>query len=185
MNPSEAGTPYRLRAAAMDDGPAISALIARSARDLSRDDYTPEQIEAALAGAFGLDSALVRDGTYFVVTDTDGCILACGGWSRRRTIFGGDARAGRDDSELDPRRESARIRAFFSDPEHARRGLAAMILERCEADAGAAGFTALELMATLPGLKFYRMRGFEEGKPENILLPGGLTITFVPMRKQL
>jgi len=174
-----------MRKASTSDGPSIAALIARSARGLSRDHYTEQQIEGALAGAFGLDSSLVHDRTYYVVCDARGDLVACGGWSRRRTIFGGDARAGRDDAPLDPRREAARIRAFFIDPQHARRGLAGKILERCEADARAEGFTALELMATLPGLKFYERNGFAAGEPVQIPLPGGVEITFVPMRKEL
>ena len=105
------GVDYCLRVATLDDEPALRALIARSIRALGADDYTPEQIEAALTGAFGIDTSLIRDGTYFVVVTGPGEIVGCGGWSRRRTLFGSDARTDRDDAWLDPgptRRRSAR-----------------------------------------------------------------------------
>lgn len=174
---------YRLRAASAHDSAAVAALIARSIRALGTADYTSAQIEAALQGAFGLDSALVRDGTYYCIEDAGGAMAACGGWSRRRTLFGGDARAGRDESLLDPQVEAARIRAFFVDPAHARRGLGRALLEHCEAEARRAGFTALELMATLPGRRLYRQFGYIEQGTLDHPLPGGLSIRFVPMRK--
>lgn len=176
---------YQLRPAEAGDGPALRALIARSIRGLGAADYSPAQIEAALLGAFGVDSALIDDGTYFVVQTPEGEIVGCGGWSRRRTLFGGDAHAERDDELLDPRRDPAKIRAFFIDPRHARRGLARRILERSEAAATAAGFGALELMATLPGAPFYSACGYRALAPIEHALPGGLAIRFVPMRKSL
>src|SRR3954469_19444321 len=104
-----------VRLATLADCGALTALIARSARELSKSDYRPEQVEGALQGAFGVDSQLIRDGTYFVVEDDaaeDGpVIVGCGGWSFRRTLFGGDKRAQRDAAELDPRTEPAKIRA--------------------------------------------------------------------------
>jgi GNAT superfamily N-acetyltransferase len=177
--------PYRLRTATLADGPAIGDLIARSIRSLGRDDYSPAQIEAALQGAFGLDTALVRDETYFLVFGAAPDPVACGGWSRRRTLFGGDAHAQRDESLLDPRTDAAKVRAFFVDPAHARRGLGRMLLERCEDEARSAGFTALELMATLPGLRLYERHGFVPLGSVDHRLPGGLSIRFVPMRKAL
>src|SRR6185295_1379474 len=94
----------RLRRATMADLPALGPLIAASARELSRGDYTPEQVEGALRGAFGTDTQLIRDGSYFVI-EAEGRLAGCGGWSRRRTLFGSDARAGRDATELDPARD--------------------------------------------------------------------------------
>src|SRR5687767_4794210 len=114
---------YHLRTATAADEPLLRELIARSIRALGSHDYSPDQINAALTGAFGLDTSLVRDGTYFVITDDSGSIVGCGGWSRRKTLFGSDSRGERDDSWLDPRSDFAKIRAFFIDPEHARRGL--------------------------------------------------------------
>jgi GNAT superfamily N-acetyltransferase len=180
---SSRGRSYRLRVATSADEPALRELIARSIRALGAGDYTPAQIEAALTGAFGVDSSLIHDGTYFVTVTADDEIVGCGGWSRRRTLFGGNARADRDDAWLDPCSDAAKIRAFFIHPDHARRGLARLILEHCEAEAVAAGFAGFELMATLPGQPFYRQFGYEPGAPIQHPLPGGLLITFVPMRK--
>jgi GNAT superfamily N-acetyltransferase len=161
----------------------LEALIGRSARELSRGYYSDAQIGAALEHVFGVDSALVADGTYLVIEER-GAPIACGGWSRRRTLFGGDRFAARDDVLLDPAREPARIRAFFVDPDHARRGLGMALLAACEAAAAAAGFGALELMATLPGVDFYARAGFVPGKA--ILHDaGGTPIPVVPMRKVL
>jgi hypothetical protein len=114
--------PISLRHALPTDLPALQALIARSARGLSTEDYRPSQVEGALRGAFGVDSQLVADQTYFIAEE-DGNIVGCGGWSFRSTLFGGDARVGRDASTLDPAIDAAKIRAFFVDPGHARRGV--------------------------------------------------------------
>ena len=95
-----------LRKATLDDVPRIEALIARSARGLSAGDYRPAQIEGALRGAFGVDTQLLADQTYFIAEE-DGRFVGCGGWSFRSTLFGGDARAGRDSSILDPRTQAA------------------------------------------------------------------------------
>lgn len=174
---------YSLRPATLDDRPELEGLIARSARGLSTDDYSDEQVEGALRGAFGVDTQLIRDGTYFVVLDA-ARIVGCGGWSRRRTLFGGDAHATRDAEELDPRTDAARIRAFFVDPDHARRGIGRQLLERCESEAVARGFRRFELMATLPGLKFYAAEGYVAAERVEHSLGNGVTIGFVPMSKR-
>jgi GNAT superfamily N-acetyltransferase len=176
---------YRLRKAALDDQSALAALIARSARELSVGDYEPEVVEGALRGAFGVVTQLIRDGTYFVVESGAGAIVGCGGWSYRRTLFGSDSGPGRDASELDPSVDAAKIRAFFIDPAHARRGLGTLLLNHCESEAAARGFTRLEMMATLPGQKLYAARGYAPiGHVTHELAPG-LSIEFVPMRKEL
>ena len=175
---------YALRQATLHDRAALELLIARSARGLGVGDYAPTQIEAALHGTFGVDTQLIRDATYFVV-ESEGEIVACGGWSRRRTLFGGDHYAQRSAAELDATTEAAKIRAFFVDPAHARRGIATRILAQCEADARAYGFRRLELMATLPGRPFYAARGYVEGTPIHHTLAPGLEIEFVPMSKTL
>jgi len=177
-------TPYRLRVARPADAAAIAALIARSIRALGTRDYTPAEIEAALLGTFGLDTALVRDASYFVVATPAG-LAACGGWSRRRTLFGGDARPDRDESLLDPAVDPARIRAFFVDPAHVRQGLGRLLIERCESEARAAGFSAIELMATLPGVRLYEACGYAADAAVDHPLPGGLHLRLVPMRKRL
>ena len=175
---------YTIRKAVVFDRAAIQQLIAESARALSRDDYSEEQIEGAIKTVFGVDTNLILDGTYFVA-DNDGELVGCGGWSKRRTLFGGDQYASRDGSELDPKTEAAKIRAFFVHPEHARKGIARAILAKCEAAAKAAGFQSLELMSTLPGIKLYRSCGYEEAGRAELEVGEGLTIGLGPMRKQL
>jgi GNAT superfamily N-acetyltransferase len=172
----------RLRPARREDVAAIEELIRRSARALCAGDYSAEQIDGALRGAFGVDTQLIDDGTYFVVEE-GGRLVACGGWSFRGTLFGGDAKEGRDRSRLDPRRDAAKIRAFFVDPEQARKGLGRRLLEHCEAAARAEGFTRFELMATRAGARLYRRFGYVEGEALDHDLGGGLTIDFVPMTK--
>ena len=172
-----------LRQATLVDLKDLERLIAASARVLGSAYYSAAQIEGALSGAFGVDTMLIRDGTYFVVTDAQGAIAACGGWSRRRTLFGSDARAERDESWLDPRTDAAKIRAFFVDPAYARQGLGRAILERSEAEARQAGFTSLTLMATLSGVPFYERAGYVAGPAIHYALPGGIDIRFVPMSK--
>lgn len=173
---------YRIRKATLADQAALDALIARSARELSEDDYSPQQIEGALRGAFGVDSQLVNDGTYFVV-EIAGRIVGCGGWSRRRTLFGSDAHSQRDAAELDPDQDAAKIRAFFVDPAYARKGIGKSILEHCEAEARSCGFSRFELMATLPGVRLYQAYGYLPGTPFHHEVEPGLTIEFIPMSK--
>ena len=173
---------YKIRQAILDDYIALTNLIALSARELSAQVYTTAQIEAALRGIFGVDSQLIKDGTYFVV-ESDDKIVGCGGWSRRRTICGGDSFGQRDDAGLDPRIDAAKIRAFFIHPEHARQGIAKLTLTHCEAEAIAYGFSRFELMATLPGVPFYATQGYAQGVPILQSLDNNLTIEFVPMTK--
>jgi len=176
---------YELRLARLEDVPVLDELIARSIHALGAADYTPAQIEAALKGAFGVDTALIRDGTYFVAETRTRDIVACGGWGRRRTLFGSDARAERDESWLDPNSDPAKIRAFFVDPAHARHGIGRAILARCEAEAIRAGFSSFEMMATLPGQRLYEKCGYLPEPAIDHPLPGGLTIRFVPMHKRV
>jgi GNAT superfamily N-acetyltransferase len=173
-----------LRKAVPADIPQIEALIARSARGLSADDYRPSQVEGALRGAFGVDTQLLADQTYFVAED-GGRLAGCGGWSYRSTLFGGDARTGRDSSMLDPRTQAAKIRAFFVDPADARRGIGTLLLERCETEARAHGFSRAELMATLPGVKLYAARGYIGAPMVHFDVGLGETIEFIPMHKVL
>ena len=172
-----------IRNARLDDRPAIAVLIADSARGLSRDDYTDRQIESALeTGVFGVDTVLIEDGTYFVA-ETNGRLVGCGGWSRRRTLFGGDRFVDRHSDELDPRSEAARIRAFFVHPEWSRRGIGKAILERCESDARASGFHSLEMMSTLPGRRLYEALGYVVGERLSFEMDDGVSIELVRMRK--
>jgi N-acetylglutamate synthase-like GNAT family acetyltransferase len=175
---------YTIRKAKMNDCPAIEKLIALSARGLSAQDYTPEQIEGALQGAFGVDTQLIKDGTYFVV-EAEGLMVGCGGWSKRKTLFGSDKREARDPGELDPAIDPAKIRAFFVHPDWARKGIGRALLDRCESEAKAAGFRSFEMMATLPGVRLYAACGYFGSEKVQYKLPSGKTIEFVPMKKSI
>lgn len=173
---------YQIRKAIIADREKIQELIGKSARRLSAE-YTPEQVETALKKIFGVDSNLIEDGTYFVA-ESGRELIGCGGWSRRRTLFGGDQFSERDSSKLDSKSEPARIRAFFIHPDFARQGIARAILSRCEIEARDYGFRGLELLSTLPGIKLYEACGFERAQPVALEFEG-VVIDFVVMRKRL
>ena len=173
---------YVLRKANLDDRSAIEQLIVESARGLSRQDYSNSQIEAAIASVFGVDTNLIIDQTYFVA-ESSGMLIGCGGWSKRKTLFGGDQFASRDPGDLDPKSEAAKIRAFFVHPEFARKGIGRAILVACEDEARAYGFRSVELMATMPGIPFYRACGYEGDKSVVIELRDGVSLELLPMRK--
>jgi GNAT superfamily N-acetyltransferase len=171
-----------LRRATRDDLPALRRLIDTSVRALSVGFYSHAEIESGLRHVFGPDTALIADGTYWVFDD-DGTIAAAGGWSRRDTLYGGDQAKRGDDPLLDPARDPARIRAFFVDPRYARRGLGRALLEHCAAEAAREGFTALELMATLPGEPLYVAMGFEPLERSAPVQPDGVSLRMVRMRR--
>jgi GNAT superfamily N-acetyltransferase len=172
-----------IRRATPADVPELTGLINASVRGLQAGDYTPAQIDGALRAVYGVDTQLIADGTYFVVEDAGGTIAGCGGWSKRKTLYGGDVFRAREDSLLDPRYDAARIRAFFVHPEWARRGIGAMILEACENAAVAAGFTRLEMGATLTGVPFYRAKGYRAVEDLAVALPDGDALPIVRMEK--
>jgi len=175
---------FKIRLAVLEDIRALEALIPESVRALQSDSYTTEQIEGALGTVFGVDTQLIRDGTYFVV-EVDTKIVGCGGWSRRRTLFGSDSVSGKDDQWLDPATEPARIRAFFVHPAWARRGIGSAIMRRCEAAAREIGFSRLELAATLVGVPLYRAHGFESVEQIDVPLANGQTLPVVRMAKRI
>jgi GNAT superfamily N-acetyltransferase len=175
---------FRLRPAETRDTPNLQSLIARSGVELSAGYYTPVQVEAITRHVFGVDSQLIADGTYFVVED-DGNLVACGGWSRRRTLFGGDQAKRGADRLLEPATEPARIRAFFVEPTLARRGLGRMLMARCIDEAMRAGFTSLELVATLPGEPLYAASGFAVTERFELQLPGGIRVPLTRMARSL
>ena len=175
---------FSLRPATLSDRDDLGALIAHSARALSRGYYEQAQVAAALRGAFGVDTSLIADGTYFVA-ETSEILIGCGGWSRRKTMFGGDHFSDRSAALLDPQSDAARIRAFFVHPDWARQGVGRAILERCEMEAGSAGFQSFALMATLPGVPFYRACGYRGSAPAFHKLAPGVEIEFLPMEKCL
>jgi len=174
---------HEVRKATLADREAITRLIAESARLLSREHYADAQIEAAIASVFGVDSDLIHDGTYFVA-EQDGMLIGCGGWSRRKKLYGGDQSSNRDAGFLDPEHDAAKIRAFFVHPQHARKGVARALLSVCETEATKHGFRALELLSTLPGIKFYESCGYSQNGDFDLELNDGVKLQFVPMRKQ-
>lgn len=144
---------------------------------------SPREVEAARA-TMGLDTLLIDDGCYFLI-ETNGSLVGCGGWSRRKTLYGGDRTAGRDDSLSDPARDPARIRAMYTHPAWTRRGVGAMLLDLGEGAARREGFGTIELGATLSGEPLYKARGYREfGRVETIGADGVRNV-IVKMRKSL
>ena len=176
---------FQLRVANGTDVEAIRKLIAASVRGLAKGIYSYTQIELSIGSVFGVDHQLIEDGTYFVAEVADR-IVGCGGWSRRRTLFGAsDYAETRNSTLLDPASEPAKIRAFFVHPDAARKGIGRAILHRCEGEAIEAGFTAAEMMATLPGVPLYEVCGYEKHESQDVNLPDGETIVCVRMSKRL
>lgn len=171
-----------LRVAQLKDVDSLASLIHASARGLAKGYYSDSQIEGALQGAWGVDTQLIRDKTFFAV-ELDGRLVACGGWSMRKTFFGSDAMKEREPELLNPMKDAARIRAFFVHPDFARRGIGRMLLQRCEEEARNKGFTVAELVATLPGEKLYSACGYREVERRMYLLRDGIEIEFVTMRR--
>jgi GNAT superfamily N-acetyltransferase len=155
---STAAETLALRIATVDDVPMLRVLMDRAIRELQAAYLTPDQVSASFA-VMGIDTQLIADGTYFVVMASER-IAGCGGWSRRATLYGGDHSPGRDAALLDPATDAARVRAMYTHPDFARRGVGRLILSLCEAAAGSEGFSRLELMATLSGRPLYESYGF-------------------------
>jgi N-acetylglutamate synthase-like GNAT family acetyltransferase len=175
-----------IRKATEKDIPRLREIIEASVRGLQAGDYSPSQIEGALRSVYGVDSQLIADKTYFVAEAAASSeIVACGGWSKRKTLYGGDQFAGREDSLLDPARDAAKIRAFFVHPDWTRRGIGTMILDACERAAANAGFKRLEMGATLSGVAFYGARGYVEIENQEAPLENGATLPIVKMAKSL
>ncbi|WP_293744870.1 GNAT family N-acetyltransferase [uncultured Pedobacter sp.] len=173
-----------IRIATFQDIPELKKLLDDSVRSLSKDYYTTSQIDSALKYIFGIDSQLIDDGSYYVV-ELDGTIAGCGGWSRRKTLYGGDQHKELYDTLLDPTREPARIRAFFVHPDYARRGIGRKIIELCENEAKKHGFSSLALGATLPGVPLYKAMGFKEMEQIVEPLSDGEKLELVSMIKNI
>src|SRR6185437_495275 len=128
---------FQLRLATDADVPALHALIEASVRGLQATDYTPAQIEGALGTVLGIDTQLIQDRTYFIAealheSTKARSVAGCGGWSRRKTLFGADAGAGREPELLDPATDAAKVRAIFVHPDFARQGLGSLLLTAAE-----------------------------------------------------
>jgi GNAT superfamily N-acetyltransferase len=180
---------FRLRLATEEDIPALHALIETSVRGLQAGDYTPSQIEGALGIVLGLDTQLIRDRTYFVAeelgekSDRLRRLAGCGGWSKRKTLFGADQGPGREPELLDPATDAAKVRAIFVHPDFARRGLGSLILATVEDAARAAGFTRFEMGSTLTGVPLYRLKGYVETERIAVPLKNGEALPVVKMVK--
>jgi GNAT superfamily N-acetyltransferase len=178
-------TSVYIRAATVQDVPELRVLIERSVRELQKGWYTPQQIEAAASSVFGVDMQLIEDGTYYIA-EIGGQIAGCGGWSKRRTLYGASTFShSRDSALLDPEREPARIRAFFTHPAFARKGVGRALLERCEEAARQAGFKSMEMAATLPGVPLYAAHGYEALELLEVPLPGGVSIAVKRMARKI
>jgi len=194
----------RIRKAVTADVQALKQLIEASVRQLQAQDYSPAQMEGALESVFGVDSQLIADGTYLVAeariidslseperaadsekAESQWDIAGCGGWSKRKTLYGNDHWTAREDTLLDPARDAAKIRAFFIHPAWARRGVGTRILEACEAAAREAGFTSYEMGATLTGAKLFGAKGYEAVEKIEVPLKNGLTLPVIHMAKKL
>jgi GNAT superfamily N-acetyltransferase len=180
-----------LRTATAADLDAIRCLIAASVRGLQHE-YSEGQREQALASVFTPDTQLIADGTYYILETADGSTLeaatlaACGGWSWRKTLYGGDHHhASRDAARLDPATDAAKIRAFFVHPQWARRGLGTRLLQACERAAWNAGFRCCEMGATLNGVPLYERHGYRRVADILVDLPGGERLPVVRMEKRL
>jgi GNAT superfamily N-acetyltransferase len=196
--PSIVNRNIHLRLAVPADVPVLRELIDASVRGLQTQDYTPAQIAGALQTVFGVDSQLIADGTYIVAEVTQEgmesvnkgyaqsarLIVGCGGWSKRRTLYGSDHWTGREDALLDPLRDAAKIRAFFIHPDWARQGVGSMILQACEQAAKTAGFTRYEMGATLTGAKLFGVKGYVAVRPISIPLVNGESLPVIHMEKQ-
>ncbi len=175
---------WTLRLAQMADAAALEELIVLSVRQLQAPFYSAAQREAALGPIFGVDCQLIKDGTYFVA-EIEGRIAGCGGWSKRKALFGGDHERAGFDLLIDPVSEPARIRAFFTHPDHARQGIGKSILAACEAAIVASGFSNAELVATLPGESLYRRCGYSVIERFEIPMSERLTLPVMRMTKQM
>ena len=148
---------------------------------------TAEQIEANKE-SMGVDLTLIEDGSYFVVEtykQEEKVLVGCGGWSRRRTLFGGNHTKGRDDSFSDPQRESARIRAMYTHPDWTRKGIGSLLLQKGEQAAREAGFKVIELGSTIPGEPLYVEKGYVEVSREKRKAANGHENIIIKMRKSL
>jgi GNAT superfamily N-acetyltransferase len=176
-------TLFTHRLARREDIAVIEPLMAASIRGLLRDFLPPDAVEASF-DIMGLDTQLIDDGTYYII-ECEGVMAGCGGWSRRATLFGGDHSAGRDVALLDPRTEPARVRAMYTNPAFARRGIGRLVLSLCEQAAAAEGFTRVQLAATLSGEPLYRACGYADIERFEAPTRSGLRIPLVRMGKHI
>ena len=172
------------RVATLDDLAALREVMRRSIEKLQDGFLSPEQV-AASHKVMGLDTQLVRDGTYFLI-ESDGRIAGCGGWSWRSTLYGGDdSVVSREPEALDPAKDAARIRAMYTDPDFARRGIGRLVMRLCEEAAMRAGFRRATMMATMAGVPLYEASGYVAVEPVVTSSIDGVEVPLVRMEKRL
>lgn len=182
--PQQAKIDWQPRLAREGDIPALEALIPVSVRALQAPYYSAAQMESALGPVFGVDRQLIRDGTYYVV-EHDGAIVGCGGWSRRRSLYGSDSARAGEDGLLDPQIDAARVRAFFVHPAWARRGIGRSVMVACEQAIKQTGFSTVDIVATLAGEPLYAAFGYAVVERYEIPMAGGLSLLVIRMSKRI
>ncbi len=182
--PVAATQKWHLRLACATDVPSLEALIPLSVRSLQAPHYSQAQMDAALGPVFGVDRQLIRDGTY-IVAESYGEIVGCGGWSRRSSLYGGDSSRTNEDPLLDPQHDAARVRAFFVHPAWARQGIGRSIMSACEQAIIEAGFQRVDIVATLAGEPLYAAFGYTVVERYEIPMRDGLSLPVVRMTRRL
>jgi GNAT superfamily N-acetyltransferase len=178
------GSIFTDRIATLDDLEALHVLMGRAIAQLQSDYLSPEQVVAS-AKVMGLDTQLVRDGTYFII-ERDGHMAGCGGWSFRATLYGGDdSVVAREPARLDPATDAAKVRAMYTDPDFVRQGIGARILALCEEAARRAGFKRVELMGTAAGVPLYSAQGYLPSAEQEFARVGDVAIPLLRMEKAL
>ena len=172
-----------LRIATREDIPAIEALMEASMAALLPKFLDEKQVQRS-SESMGVDTLLVDDGTYFLVY-VDDALAGCGGWSRRRTLYGGSHTEGRDDDLADPGSEPAKIRAMYTHPEFTRRGIGRFLLQAGEDAARAEGFKTMEMGSTAPGRPLYEACGYEFIEDRSQPSDDGTIVPLLRMRKVL
>ncbi|KAF2740986.1 acyl-CoA N-acyltransferase [Polyplosphaeria fusca] len=184
----EATQNYTFRPATSSDIPALSKMMSESLRALSATHYTQAELDGSIGWLFGPDTLLINDQSYYIIhpSNASSTISACGGWSFRRTLYGADTAPGRVPEPRDPQHERASIRAIFTHPAYARKGLGTMMMRYCEERARERGFTGLEMGSTLSGVDLYTRCGYvRSGKEDRVVCPNGEGIRIIHMIKDL
>ncbi len=176
---------FKSRKANFNDIDELERLIEISAKSINAKYYTKSEISAALGNAWTVDKQLILDETYWLVENQNKKIVGCGGWSKRKLLFGKSESLGSSKTELLPGIDAARIRAFFVHPEYTRMGIGKELLKKCEAEAKSLGFDSLELVATLSGQKLYSANGYKKIKAYKVELEDGITNKVISMHKNI
>ncbi len=176
---------FKFRKATLQDEDTLNDLIQKSARAINISFYADREVEAALGSAWVVDKQLILDNTYWIVENSKGLVIGCGGWSKRKLLFGKSDTVHISGTELNPEKDAARIRAFFVHPDYKRQGIGSMLLEKSEAEAKTSGFASIELVATLSGEKLYASKGYCVKKRYEVEVANGISNKVISMFKEL